>query len=92
MIQQFDPKDLSRVFQSLRDLVVLVAGGEDSGGMVVGDDDGDGSGEDGSLEDFSWMHDRHVGCADGDDRVADNLIGSVKIKGDAVFSTVVGQD
>ena len=59
--------------------------------MVVGDNDGDGSGEDGSLEDLSWMHDRHVGCADGDDRVADNLLGSVKVQGNAVFSTVIGE-
>lgn len=91
MIQQFDAKDFTGVFQSLRYLVVLVAGGEDSGGMVVGDDDGDGSREDGSLVDFSGMHDRHVGCADGDDRVADYLMGSVKIQGDAMFSTVIGE-
>lgn len=92
MIQQLDTKNLSRVFQSLRDLVVFVAGGEDSGGMVVGDDDGDGSGEDGSLEDFSWMYDGHVGCTDRDDRVADNLMGSIKVEGNAVLSTVVGED
>lgn len=92
MIQQLDAKDFTRVFQSLCDLVVLVAGGEDSGGMVVGDDDGNGSGEDGSLEDFSWMNDRHIGGADGDDRVTDNLMGSVKVQGNAVLSTVVGED
>ncbi len=92
VIQQLNAKDLSRIFQSLCDLVVLVAGGEDSGRMVVCDDDGDGSSEDGSLEDFSWMNDRHVGGADGDDRVTDNLMGSVKVQGDAVLSTVVGQD
>jgi hypothetical protein len=91
MIQQFDAKDFTGVFQPLRDLVILVAGGEDSGGMVVGDDDGDGSGEDGSLEDFSGMHDGHVCSADRDNRVADNLMGSVKIEGDAVFSTVIGE-
>lgn len=92
VIQQLDAKDFPGVFQSLCDLMVFIAGGEDSGGMVVGDDDGDGSGEDGSLVDFSWMYDRHVGCADRDDRVADNLMGSIKIQGDTVFATVVGEN
>ena len=60
--------------------------------MVVDDDNRDGSGEDGSLEDFSRMDYGGIGCADGDDRVAGNLVGSVEIQGDEVFSTVVGED
>ncbi len=66
MIQQFDAKDFTGFSQSLCDLVIFVAGGEDSGGMVVGDDDGDGSRENGSLKHFSWMHDGHVADADSD--------------------------
>ncbi len=92
MIHDLDTEDFSGVFESLRDFVVLGAGGEDSGGMVVGYDNGDGSGEDCSLKDFSWMDHGRIGRSNRNDRVAGNLMGSVKVQGDEVFSAVVGED
>lgn len=56
MIQQLDPKDFSGFFQSLRDFVVFFARRQNPGWVVVGDDDRDRSGEDGSLENFTRMH------------------------------------
>jgi hypothetical protein len=48
MLQESDSEEFCRVIQSLRDLVDFVAGCENSRGIIVGDDDGAGSGEDGS--------------------------------------------
>ena len=60
--------------------------------MIVGQDNGDRSGQHGSLKYFSWSNWGRVGGTDGDDRVGGYLILSIKIKSDEVLSAIVGQD
>ncbi len=60
--------------------------------MIVGQHYGNGTGQHGSLKDFSWGNRGRVGGTDGHDRVGGNLILSIKIKSDEVLSAVVGQD
>ena len=60
--------------------------------MVVGQHDGNGSGEYSSLEYFSWGNWGRVGGTDGYDRVGGNLILSVEVKSNEVFPTVVRED
>ena len=60
--------------------------------MIVGQHDGNGSGEYGSLKDFSWGNRGRVGGTDGHDRVGGHLILSIKVKSDEVLPTVVRED
>ena len=46
VVQQFDAEDLAGFRQPLRDAAIFGAGGRVAAGMVVGDDDGGGAGDD----------------------------------------------
>lgn len=92
MIKNLDPQQFACFSKRCCDGPVVAAGNNGTGRMVVGQHNGNGSGEYGSLEDFSWSNRGRVGRTYRHDRVGGNLILSIKIKSDEVLSAIVGQD
>ena len=92
MIKNLDTQQFARFSKPSCDGSVVAAGHSGTGRMIVGQHDGDRTGQHGTLKYFSWGNRGRVGGTDGHDRVGSDLILSIKVKSDEVLPAVVRQN
>lgn len=90
VIEDGDAHDFSGLFHALGDVHVGAGGLQGPHGMVVGEDDGNGSIADRSGKDFPRVSQGSVYETDGDDADVDDFIGAVDGGAEEVLLLAVG--
>ena len=92
VVEDGDADEASGVAETLREVAVLAARSGVTGGMIVEKEHGDGTNENGRLENLTRVHERCGGGADGDDRVSDRAMPPVEVDREEVLARVVAND